>query len=420
MCMKRKTHGKLGPFVGGASRRRAPKNGTTARPKVADEFVAPPPAEYRPYLMADVMRASAKRLFTVVSTFAGGGGSSTGYRLAGGHVAFVNEFVGAAIETYRMNYPDTPVVPKDIRGLNRGREAVQRLFAQYGIGKGELDILDGSPPCATFSRATAGRGKEKMAKKNADYSDTKQSRIGYLIHDYVFMANAMQPKVCVMENVPGIAKSEVFHLALERVRRWGYLVAYKKLTSSDYGVPQKRQRLFVIAVRPDVARKAGIESENDVADIFPRPNSGAITIRQALAGLAIDRSERDMLLTATRQSAVYELVKTLPFDPPKHTRMRDVAADWTSDFGLTRAAWDLPCPTITATGAQGRGRGGIYHPEENRGFTIDELKRLTGLPDDFKLSGTFAQKAERIGRMVPPLMTKAIAESVYETILRLL
>ena len=93
---------------------RAAKNGTTARPKVADKSVAPPPAEYRPYLMADVMRASAKRLFTVVSTFAGGGGSSTGYRLAGGHVAFVNEFVGAAIETYRLNYPDTPVVPKDV------------------------------------------------------------------------------------------------------------------------------------------------------------------------------------------------------------------------------------------------------------------------------------------------------------------
>jgi DNA (cytosine-5)-methyltransferase 1 len=397
---------------------RAAKNGTVARPNVADEFVALPPAEYRPYLMADVMRASAKRLFTVVSTFAGGGGSSTGYRLAGGWVAFVNEFVGAAIETYRLNYPDTPVVSKDIRGLNRGREAVQRLFAQHGIGKGELDIFDGSPPCATFSRATAGRGKEKMAKKNAGYSDTKQSRIGYLIHDYVFMANAVQPKVCVMENVPGIVKSEVFHAALERLRRWGYLVAYKKLVSSDYGVPQRRQRLFVIAVRPDVARRAGIVSENDVAAVFPRPSSGAVTIRQALAGLAVDRSERDMLLTATRQSAAYELVKTLPFDPPKHTRMRDVAADWTSDFSLTRAAWDLPCPTITATGAQGR--GGIYHPEENRGFTIAELKRLTGLPDDFKLSGTFSQKAERIGRMVPPLMTKAISELVYETILRLL
>jgi DNA (cytosine-5)-methyltransferase 1 len=89
---------------------------------------------------------------------------------------------------------------------------------------------------------------------------------------------------------------------------------------------------------------------------------------------------------------------------------------WKSDFSLTRAAWDLPCPTITATGAQGR--GGIYHPEENRGFTIDELKRLTGLPDDFQLSGTFAQKAERIGRMVPPLMTKSLAESVYTKLLK--
>ena len=62
-----------------------------------------------------------------------------------------------------------------------------------------------------------------------------------------------------------------------------------------------------------------------------------------------------MLLTKARQSASYELLKLLPLDPPKHTRLVDVAADWTSDFNLVRAAWDLPCPTITATGAQGRG-----------------------------------------------------------------
>jgi len=122
-----------------------------------------------------------------------------------------------------------------------------------------------------------------------------------------------------------------------------------------------------------------------------------------------------MLLTLARQSAHYELLKLLPFDPPRHMRMRDVVADWSLHFSLARAAWDLPCPTITATGAQGR--CGIHHPEENRAFTIAELKRLSGLPDDFKLSGTFAQKAERIGRMVPPLMTKVIAEAVYRRVL---
>ena len=168
---------------------RAAKNGISARPSVTDQFAAPPSPAYKPYRMSDVMRASSKRLFTVVSTFAGAGGSSTGYRLAGGHVAFANEFVAAAVETYRLNYPDTPVVAKDIRGVNRGKAPVERLFAEFGVGKGELDILDGSPPCATFSAATAGRGKEKMAKKDVAYSDTRQSRIGYLIHDYVFMAN---------------------------------------------------------------------------------------------------------------------------------------------------------------------------------------------------------------------------------------
>ena len=367
------------------------------------------------YTVSHVHKCSNRKLFSVVSTFAGGGGSSTGYKLAGGDVIFANEFIPAAIETYKLNYPDTPIVSEDIRRINHGKESVERLFAKFGIISGQLDVFDGSPPCATFSAATAGRGEEKIKKKNVVYSDTRQNRVGMLIHDYVFMANVMKPKVCVIENVPRIKNSDVFLYALERIRRYGYLVNFKKLVSTDYGVPQKRERLFVLAIRPDVARSAGIKSEADVLNVFPEPFSNFITIKEALIGLEIDSQERDMLLTAARQGAHYEILKQLPFNPSKPIGISDVVPEWKSDFNMRRAAWNMPCPTITATGAQGR--GGILHPEENRGFTINELKRLSSLPDDFKLAGTFAQKAERIGRMVPPLMTKALADSIYQKIL---
>ena len=83
-----------------------------------------------------------------------------------------------------------------------------------------------------------------------------------------------------------------------------------------------------------------------------------------------------------------------------------------------RCAWNAPAPTITQLGNQLGGRGGIFHPTEDRTFTIKELLRLTALPDDFKLTGSFNQRAERVGRMVPPLLTSALARSIYEKVLK--
>ena len=370
-------------------------------------------ASFKPYTLEDVIRASKANLFEVVSTFAGGGGSSTGYRLAGGKVLFINEFIKTAAETYALNYPDNPIVITDIRKLNIGREYVRNLFGAYKIEKGQLDILDGSPPCSTFS--IAGKGKAKIEERDVIYSETRQSRVGMLIHDFVFMANVMQPKVCIIENVPGIKRSEVFQHACARLRHWGYLVNFNILVSSAFGVPQRRKRLFALSVRGDIAKRTGFRNDEDLLSVYPTGSTDEITVRDALAGVTIDPKERDMLLVACRKKPTYELLKQIPMKPPKQLAIHDVVPEWKSDFNLIRASWDQPCPTITATGAQ-LTRGGLYHPDENRLFTIAELKRLMGLPDDFHLTGSFNQKAEN-WRMVPPLMTKALASAVYEKIL---
>ena len=86
-------------------------------------------------------------------------------------------------------------------------------------------------------------------------------------------------------------------------------------------------------------------------------------------------------------------------------------------FNTYRCAWGEPAPTITQSGDQLGGRGGICHPDEDRTFTIRELKRLCSLPDDFRLTGTFNQRAERIGRMNPPKMVEAVAKSLHERVL---
>jgi DNA-cytosine methyltransferase len=370
--------------------------------------------KFTPYSIKDVHKQSSKNLFTVVSTFAGGGGSSTGYKLAGGQVVFANEFIPSAVETYQSNYPDTPVEQVDIRKLNRRKKYVTDIFRKYGIEKGSLDILDGSPPCSNFS--TAGQGKKKILEKGVKYSDTTQDRIGMLIHDYVFMSNVIQPKICIIENVPAIKSSDVFQHAMERLRRWGYLVNYQILTSSHFGVPQRRKRLFVVAVRPDIAKSVGLKSESEIRDIYPLGSSQEPTVKDAIGDLIPDRQEVNLLRTTMIKSSTYDLVRSLPKNPSKIIGMSHNDPTWTSDFNLRRSSWDHPCPTITQMGQQ-IGQAGILHPSDDRFFTTMELKRLQGLPDDFNLRGNFNQRAERVGRMVPPLMTKHLATSIYVNIL---
>jgi DNA (cytosine-5)-methyltransferase 1 len=371
--------------------------------------------QHQSYSIRDVLKASKARKFGVVSLFAGGGGSSTGYRLAGGKIHFASEFIQTAADTYSANYPNTPVMMGDIRKFTKSAAKVKSLFAEHGIAPGELDMLDASPPCASFS--TAGKGQSKTRAKNVVYSETRQDNVGTLIHDAVFMTNVMQPRVAIIENVAAIKSSPVYQEACDRLRREGFLVFAKVLSSSNFGVPQRRKRLFTLAVRSDIAATAGISSEKGLTDIFPEGSTYEPTVRNAIGNLDIEPRERNMLLGAIRKSAQYEFANLLTTDPTNCIKIGHIAQGWTSDFNLVRAAWDHPCPTLTQLGQQ-LSRSGVIHPSENRKFAISELKRLTGLPDDYILTGNFNQRAERITRMVPPQLTKALSESIYEKVLK--
>ena len=165
--------------------------------------------KYTPYKMQDVSIAESKHLFNVISTFAGGGGSSTGYRLAGGHILAINEFVEEARTTYRENYPNTLIIPDDIKKLTG-----EDLLNPVGLKVGELDLLDGSPPCSAFS--VAGRaythegGKHsKGYGKTKKYSDDQMvENIEDLFFEFLRVAEQIQPKVIVGENVKGLTMGE--------------------------------------------------------------------------------------------------------------------------------------------------------------------------------------------------------------------
>ena len=372
---------------------------------------------YQPYTLEDMKRESQKELFSVVTTFSGGGGSSVGYKLGGGKILLMNEFIKDGVDTYLLNHPNTPHEMCDIRKISRkgGRKYVVNFFKSKGIEVGSYDILDGSPPCSTFS--TSGKGQIKNEQRNVKYSETVQSRIGMLIHDFVYFVNCTQPKICIIENVPTIKNSDVFQHSLKRLRRRGYRVNFKVMNSSHFGVPQNRRRLICVGIRKDVCEEIGLRSEDKILDFFPIESSYQPTLRDGLEGVEIDEFERRQLILSTVRSTSYEFIKSIPKNPPRGFQISNSHPHWKSDFNMVRSSWNTPSPTLTQMGQQ-LGRGGIFHPSEDRGFTTNEMKRLMGLPVDYKFSGTFNQRIERMGRMVSPLIYKYLSKSLYENILK--
>jgi len=361
--------------------------------------------KYKPYNLKDVVKASEQEKFTVVSTFAGGGGSSTGYRLAGGKILCVNEFVQEAINTYKENYPNTPILPDDIKKLNA------EDFNKYG----DIDIFDGSPPCSAFSvsGAMVQGSHSKGWGQTKTYSDGKKvENIEDLFFEFLRIAKDLKPKVIVAENVKGLTIGEAKNYLFKIVNTFeeiGYDVSYKVLNSVHYGVGQTRQRTIFIAVREDVTEAIGLTFMN-IQSLFPQESNEMVTLEDCLTGIEVDRKEADTLIEKFEGTSHHETWLKMPDDPKKV----ETGGDYHPKghfFNMKKCSRFKPSPTITA-------HAGAMHWHEPRTFTIKEVKRIMSLPDDFKLTGSFNKQSERCGRMVPPLMMKAIAESIYEKVLK--
>ena len=366
--------------------------------------------KYKKYNLQDVYDASSQNKFNVISTFAGGGGSSTGYRLAGGKILCINEFVQEARNTYNENYPDTPILPDDIKELTG-----QHLLDAAGIKAGEVDILDGSPPCSAFSVAGAmvQGGHSKGFKQTKKYSDGKKiENIEDLFFEFLRVAEEIKPKVIVGENVAGLTMGEAkqyYYKITNEFEKIGYDVSSMVLDSSHYGVPQTRKRLIFIGVREDVTTAIGLTFMN-IAGVFPERFSEAITCGDAFSDLQYDEEEIKMLTEKFSKGSHFETASKMPKDPDKVLTGCDYHPKG-HHFNMKRISRHKPAPTITAS-------GGCIHWEEMRKLALCETQRAMSLPDDFKLTGKWEQKSERMGRMVPPLMMKAIADSIYEKVLK--
>ena len=351
------------------------------------------------YNLDYVKEQSRRDLFKVVSLFAGGGGSSTGYRLAGGEVLAINEFIPAAQEVYARNYPDTYIFTQNIRQLTG-----EMISDHIGLKKGELDILDGSPPCSSYSDAG---NKEKGWGKVKKYSDAEQ-RTDDLFFEFARILKDIQPKVFICENVKGITEgtsatllgSEQYMLFDEHddtiyhtLVNSGYRVRYKVLNAINYHVPQRRERTIFIGVRKDIKEKI----------TFPTTKSGVIKLADAFDG--VYNTPEDLAEADISTYKVYE-----------HLTKMAIGASFHNTRLLRKASPEKAAFTVTASSSTRGGR--CEHHWDNRKFTVKELIRICSFPEDYYLGEKYQNRVERLGRAVPPLMMKAIANHVYETILK--
>ena len=154
-----------------------------------------------------------------------------------------------------------------------------------------------------------------------------------------------------------------------------------------------------------------------IGNVFPQESKDVVPLKDALIDLEYDEEEVKYLTDKFSKTAYWrDTGSKMEIDPPKVLTGMDYHPKG-HHFNLKRVSQYQPAPTLTAMGSNDT-TAGAFHWAEPRKLTLGELKRIQSLPDDFKLTGKWNQKSERIGRMVPPLMMKVIADSVYNKILK--
>ncbi|MAG27201.1 hypothetical protein CMI47_16840 [Candidatus Pacearchaeota archaeon] len=283
---------------------------------------------------------------TVISTFAGCGGSSLGYKWAGFKELLAIEWEKNAVETFKLNFPNVPIWQRDIATVTG-----QEILDFTGLKKGQLDIFDGSPPCQGFS----------SAKGKRDVTDQRNN----LSFEYIRLINEIQPKVFVMENVPGMMRGKMkgrFVEIMRALKDTGYSVKCKLMNSMYYEVPQSRERLIFIGVKNGTPE-------------FPEPVKNIITVNSLF----------DNIIQQNRGQ----------FDKEWITAHR-------------------PCYTITKTSSL------LFKEKKGneRRPTINEIKILSSFPKDFIFIGSFNEQWARIGNSVMPKFMYHIANKIKNDIIK--
>lgn len=387
-----------------------------------------------------------------MDTFAGAGGFSLGFMMEGHFdiIGAIEQDLWAA-ETFKANHPETEVIMKDIREVSD--LALAEKFS------GRVDILLGGPPCQGYSIA------------NINHGDPKDPR-NSLFMEFLRVARVLSPKVVVMENVPNIVNAKtkngefVIGIIKDELTKLGYEVRSSILSATDYGVPQIRRRLVVIASKEHLSQfyptpeytvtndtapslfsilKKGPtlwDAISDLPDIDARGGQPVMeyTIPPQNEYQTMMRQGSDKVYNHTAMKHSKRMVERMA-----HIRWGESSADVPKEMMphkrsgngiLSESSYDQnnrrmfpykPCHTIAASFY-----ANFVHPFKNRAFTPREGARIQSFPDWYVFKGRATTPSRKlleregrlddlhlcqynqIGNAVPPLMAKAIASNLYQ------
>jgi len=338
-------------------------------------------------------------LLTSIDLFAGAGGLSSGLVAEGFKVAVAVELDPTSAKSYSLNHGRTNIIVDDICNL-RG----PGLLEQANVARGELDLLTGCPPCQGFSTL-----RTKRKEKGSD--DPRND----LIREILRLVRSTRPRALIIENVPGLAKDKRFSDFRKGLHRAGYRSEYAVLNASDFGVPQRRKRLVLVALRN---RELPINWSS-----YRRETK---TVRDTISHLEPAGFSGDKLHDMPERRTP-EMISRIRATPKDGGSRRDLPAEFQCACHMKnngyfdvygRMAWDKVAPTITS-GCSNPSKGRFLHPEENRAITLREAALLQTFPADYKfcLERGKDHVARQIGNAFPPDLIKPIAKVIKKELL---
>jgi site-specific DNA-cytosine methylase len=326
---------------------------------------------------------------TAVDLFAGAGGTTQGLKEAGYRVLAAVENDPDAVTTYDANHPEVSLVDRDIR-------RVQAPALARRLGGGRLGVLTACPPCQGFS--TLGTG---------DTDDPRND----LVMTVARFARHLRPWAIVVENVPGLSPDRRLRTLLETLER-DYVVAKYLVDAAEFGVPQHRRRVIVVAV--DQALRVSFPER--LTDLLPAAFDRTLRTAWSALAAAVDLTEENDPAHRARTPSpiVLRRIKAAPrgggrADLPPELRLachkRLGRSDATSIYG--RIDPDRPSPTMT-TRCTTPSCGRFIHPYEDRGLTLREAALLQSFPLTYRFTGSHQSIERQIGNAVPVRLSAAL------------
>lgn len=338
-----------------------------------------------------------------ISLFAGCGGLDFGIEQSGFRIAVATDADSTCGETHKLNFRKVPFVVGKIGGIS-----TKELLDAGGLGKREVDLLIGGPPCPAFSKSRFYRTDKPRALHDPVAAET--------VGGYLRVLEEVRPRVFMLENVKGLAygvHKEALEHILQTAKSLGYSVQWVVVNTADFGVPQIRERCLVIGSltgNVSLPKPTHSKAPDDVNKRKPWVTAGGV-----LMDLDTEENSSDEGHFAGGQH--HELLRGIP---PGENYLHYTAErgypnpifKWRSRYWsfLLKLSPELPSWTIQARRSNNMGP---FH-WRSRILRIEEIKRLQTFPDKFILAGNIEAQWRQIGNAVPPVLAKQFGKAILK------